>query len=343
MGNRPGQRKAKRMAMVEPHAAVKVALREAEGSGRVEFKRSAIWPSEEHRDKVQQVLMRLANGNPESGGYIELGREDDGTCVGLVDKDKQPVVPRQLTQAEQTLVNHAREMTPAMAVRWHRLSWEDGMETIAIEVPGRLRGSWYQGKNGATYTNSAGHPLLADPAILKRWALEDHRAIDEQDRHEAVRPTLRMAMNWFRENGQERGSITVENWGRQPALDLSVWFEKLPPNISHRVDCWVGQFLTTNIVPHLALLNATPEQRAVVFTTALLPRLSEGDGTWRLQCRYHDILDWTWQSEAIVRVGVWSGTAEAQYIRDNVTFWTPLMMSEPERYVAPVLLLPDDH
>ncbi len=150
----------------------------AEGSGRVEFKRSCRWPEEAETRKVQAVLMRLANANPEVGGIIELGREDDGTRVGLVDKDLQPVSPQQLAAAEQKLVVVADRIGPPMQVRWQPLPHDGGTETVVILVPGRARGHWYQDQQGTTITGSASHPVVASPEMLRAWALEE----DDQER-----------------------------------------------------------------------------------------------------------------------------------------------------------------
>lgn len=156
----------------------------AEGSGRVEFKRSCLWPQETDARKIQAVLMRLANANPETSGVVELGREDDGTRRGLVDKDLHPVSPQSLAAAEQTLVAVAGRMRPAMPLRWQPLSHPDGSTTVVIPVPGRDRGRWYQDEQGVTLTGSASHPVVAQPEMLQGWALED----DQRGRRRGVRP-----------------------------------------------------------------------------------------------------------------------------------------------------------
>src|SRR5438045_766425 len=94
-------------------------LQEAEGSGCVEYKRSVLWLREKDLIKVQGVLMRLANANPEVGGLLHLGREDDGRIVGLIDKTCTPVTDRQLLQAsEQKLTQIAQRLDPPMQIRW---------------------------------------------------------------------------------------------------------------------------------------------------------------------------------------------------------------------------------
>lgn len=145
----------------------------AEGSGRVEFKRSCLWPRQADAIKVQSVLMRLANANPEEGGIIELGREDDGRRVGLVDKDLQPVSARQIAAAEQTLVTIAERLTPPMQIRWQPLHHDGGIQTVVILVPGRSSGHWYQDERGVTITGSASHPMVATPDTLRAWTLEE--------------------------------------------------------------------------------------------------------------------------------------------------------------------------
>lgn len=195
------------------HPDLGVVLQNAEGSGRVEFKRSCLWPLAEgstsshagdeqlkldKKFKVQGILMRLANANPIAGGYIELGRENDGRRVGLVNKDLDPVTPAQLSQAEQRLSQIAGQMRPSMSVRWH-LRLHEGVTTVVIEVPGRPQGGWYQDSNGVTKTGSGSHPVIADPALLQRWAREgesliilDQRRRDHQARlnQELVQPVI---------------------------------------------------------------------------------------------------------------------------------------------------------
>lgn len=149
-------------------------LQEAEGSGRVEYKRSVLWPLEKDPVKVQGVLMRLANANPEIGGLLHLGREDNGTLVGCVDSTLTPVVDaRRLRAAEQKLMQVAQRLDPPMQIRW--LEHEaNGMTTIVVDVPGRPKGGWYQDENGVTKTGSASHPVIARQALLQAWAREGH-------------------------------------------------------------------------------------------------------------------------------------------------------------------------
>jgi len=147
-------------------------LPEAEGSGRVEYKRSVLWPREKDPIKVQGVLMRLANANPEVGGLLHLGREDDGSIVGLVDRTLAPVTNRQLLQAsEQKLMQIAQRLDPPLQIRWFEYELQ-GMTTIVVEVPGRPKGAWYQDETGVTKTGSASHPVIAKQALLQTWARE---------------------------------------------------------------------------------------------------------------------------------------------------------------------------
>lgn len=151
-------------------------LEDAEGSGRVEFKRSCLWPSETDPLKVQSVLMRLANANPEVGGLVHLGREDDGRLVGLVDKDLVPATPQQIKASEQTLVRTAEKLDPPMHIRWFTHETL-GCATVVVEVPGRPRGGWYQDEHGVTKTGSASHPSIARQSLLQRWAREVNEPI----------------------------------------------------------------------------------------------------------------------------------------------------------------------
>jgi hypothetical protein len=211
----------------DPRDNIKATLLEAEGSGRVDYKRSVLWPSENGCAKVQQLLMRLANANVGTGGYIELGREDDGARLGLVDAQWQPITERQLAAAEQTIVAHAQRLDPPMQVRWHHLPWDDGKETIAIEVSGRARGEWYQGEDGITWTGSASHPQKAKQRLLKQWAMEEVSIIQERRRHEDLRPIFSASVEWERgfttDDGQQFG-ITV-------IVDVSLVVEQLATHI----------------------------------------------------------------------------------------------------------------
>ena len=151
-------------------------LDDAEGSGRVEYKRSCLWPLDKSSLDVQGVLMRLANANPEVGGLVHLGREDNGTVRGLVDKDLLAVTTQQLKASEQKLVQVAAKLDPPMHLRWfmHEM---DGVSTIVVEVPGRPRGGWYQDENGVAKIGSAGHPIIVRQALLQTWAGEINEAL----------------------------------------------------------------------------------------------------------------------------------------------------------------------
>lgn len=149
-------------------------LQAAEGSARVEFKRSVLWPSEAGPLKVQGVLMRLANANPEVGGLVQLGREDNGKVVGLVNKDLAPVTdPQQIKAAEQKLVQLAQRLDPPMHIRWFEHTM-GGQITIVIEIPGRPKGGWYQDEQGVTRTGSASHPVIANQSLLQAWGREGY-------------------------------------------------------------------------------------------------------------------------------------------------------------------------
>lgn len=116
--------------------------------------------------------MRLANANPEVGGLLHLGREDDGTLVGCVDRNLAAVTDRQLLKAsEQRLAQIAGKLDPPMQIRWFEYDMQ-GMTTIVVEVPGRPKGTWYQDETGVTKTGSASHPVIARQALLQTWARE---------------------------------------------------------------------------------------------------------------------------------------------------------------------------
>lgn len=163
----------------------------AEGSGRVEFKRSCLWPTETELSRVQGVLMRLSNSNAEIGGIVELGREDNGIRVGLVDKELERADQRRIAAAEQQLVGIANRLRPAMQIRWQPLTHSEDLTTIAVLVPGRQRSRWYQDERGVSITGSASHPIIADPDLLRGWALEDLHRVEreqlEQQRHAMLR------------------------------------------------------------------------------------------------------------------------------------------------------------
>jgi hypothetical protein len=195
----------------------------AEGIGRVEFKRSCRWPEEEDSRKVQAVLMRLANANPETGGIIELGREDDGSRVGLVDKDLQPVSPRQLAAAEQTLVAVAGRLRPPMQVRWQPLRHDEATETVIILVPGRARSHWYQDERGVTIAGSASHPVVAVPEILRAWALEE---ADQERQRLATAFRLQIAKLRRQAHGMERMGSAIHNYPHR--FDVGTYNQLLP-------------------------------------------------------------------------------------------------------------------
>lgn len=148
-------------------------LLEAEGSGRIEFKRSVLWPLEKDDIKVQGVLMRLANTNPEEGALLHLGREDDGTIIGLVDKTLAPVTATNLKASEQKLGQLAQKLDPPMQIRWIEHCMH-GLQTIVVDVPGRPRGGWFQDETGVTKTGAGSHPIVAKQALLQSWAREGY-------------------------------------------------------------------------------------------------------------------------------------------------------------------------
>ncbi len=140
--------------------------------------------------------MRLANSNREIGGFIELGREDNGQRVGLVGKDLLPVTPKQLKSAEQKLVSIAQRLDPPMEIRWFEFDL-GGMTTIVVKVPGRPLGGWYQDENGVTKTGSGSHPIIAGQDRLRRWALEVVPELEARSSHERIRPVLSVQLSWI--------------------------------------------------------------------------------------------------------------------------------------------------
>ena len=196
-------------------------LLEAEGSGRVEFKRSCLWPLEAELVKVQGVLIRLANGNSETGGLVHLGREDDGTIVGLVDAQLARVADAQkLKAAEQRLVQYAERIDPPMQIRWYAHE-VGGKQTIVIEVPGRPLGGWFQDEQGAAKIGSGSHPVIVRQAVLQAWAREVAPPPYQLEVHVVVRGVV-----WSLATGMSEGvqvlQLDIRNLGSATSYVASI-------------------------------------------------------------------------------------------------------------------------